>query len=908
MARFDRFPENAPMTTEKQRGRGLNPPAFVGRHRELEALDAAWDRAIRFNAPQIVTVVGALGIGKTRLVQEWLASEKVAAGGPGGLLPRIISVAAPDPSEGEEQQSLALIARMLRQRFALEAASAPGGGGFSHPEPVIASAEQALVEYRSELQRVFGDRRVADVAWLLGRFLGFELPDSPLSQALLAKPDQLADLQRAVLCRFLEQDSSLQPLVIVFDSLQFADDQSLELIGRLGAELGEARIVIITTARPDLQVRKPDWNRGQGAQTRLELGPLAGAEVDAMIRSILGSQKLAPGLVERAAAESVGNPFLIEELIRVYDQHGILVAETGESWWFDFDRASRESMALTAEESAQNRIAGLTPSERDLLARGGVFGPTFWLGAVVALARIDAEPADATAVFAPDPAIQEMRRMLDSLAERGFLTRAASSSIPGDTQYKFRNKREMELVSAGVGSTVMRRRKRFAGQWFESRFQGTVSEVRWETLGRLYEEGGDTRRAAFCFLSGAQLARTHLAMERARNLYLRGIPLLEVDDSLVKMDALHQLGDVTVRLGRTHDAVAPFAEMLRIAWKLDLPAKGGAAHGRIGRLYRRLGEHKRALQHLELAKQLFELAGDLPGIASTLDDIGRVHLVTGNPDASLEHHKAALVVRERLGDERGKAMALARMGQAERESGRLVDASLHFSQALELRRQAGDREGVVDSLHDLGALERDLGNVDRALAILEEGRTLARELGEKLHECVLGIEIGECRLGAGVPREARTEFERARDIARQLGARRLLSAAARGSAESDLALGKPVDARDGARAAFEIAEKIGSPVLSGAALRVVAAAVGLGAPGEGDLGGAREMFDRAVEVLGDAGAELELGRTLDAYADFEERLGRVDTAKELRAQSQQIRERSRSRPAPGDSRWGYTGG
>ncbi|HVZ89454.1 MAG TPA: hypothetical protein VHG72_21005, partial [Polyangia bacterium] len=63
--------------------------------------------------------------------------------------------------------------------------------------------------------------------------------------------------------------------------------------------------------------------------------------------------------------------------------------------------------------------------------------------------------------------------------------------------------------------------------------------------------------------------------------------------------------------------------------------------------------------------------------------------------------------------------------------------------------------------------------------------------------------------------------------------------------------------------------------------------------GEPELGGAREMFDRAVDVLTSAGAELELARTLDAYAAFEDRSGRDETAAELRRQARLIRHRGR---------------
>src|SRR6185436_18165024 len=112
--------------------------------------------------------------------------------------------------------------------------------------------------------------------------------------------------------------------------------------------------------------------------------------------------------------------------------------------------------------------------------------------------------------------------------------------------------------------------------------------------------------------------------------------------------------------------------------------------------------------------------------------------------------------------------------------------------------------------------------------------------------------------------------------------------ATRGAAESMVSLGLTLDARDEARSAFEIAETIGSPPLRGAALRVLASAVGLGVPGDADLGGAREMFDKAIEVLESAGAEMELGRTLAAYAEFEERTGRESAARDLRKQADAI--------------------
>ncbi|MEO8215352.1 MAG: hypothetical protein ABI560_19280, partial [Myxococcales bacterium] len=530
---------------------------------------------------------------------------------------------------------------------------------------------------------MFVDRRVAEVAALLRRFLGFELRESPLSQALSATPRQRADLARAVLCRFLEQDAETSPLVLAVDDLHLADDESLDVLDKLASELGDAAVVLIATARPDLILRRPDWGRGDGSHTRVEPLPLGRAEVDEMIRSVLaadGSAPLPAALIDRAAVESGGNPHLLEQLLHVYSRHGVLVAETAEaqvgSWWFDAARADAEKLTLRPEEAAQSRVASLSPAEQEVLVRAAAFGPVFWTGGIVALGRMGAEPVDQVAVFGPDSAIPEIREILERLAARDLVTLVADSSLPGDVEWNFKHPRDAELLLRVADPELLARRRLFAAQWLESR-GGAGRDARFEILGNLYEDGGDARRASYCLLTAAADACRRVELERARALYLRAIRLLRIDDAVAKMDALYAVGDLATRLGRTREALAHFQEMLRLAWRLDLPAKGGAAHGRLGRLHGTLGEHRAALAHLEAARQLFELAGDLPGIAATLDDKGRVHLLGGAPEASLECHRAAYQVRDRLGDERGKALTVARMGEVEHETGDLVAAEGH---------------------------------------------------------------------------------------------------------------------------------------------------------------------------------------------------------------------------------------
>jgi len=859
--------------------RGLDQVAFAGRTAELAQLDAALERSVRFRVPQRVTVCGAAGIGKSRLCRAGYDRWRGAGAGS-------FRVAAP-ARDGAE--TFDVVAALVRLRFGLQDA---------------ADASQVSIRLREHLQRVFGDRRVVEMSSLVGSLIGLEVPESPLAGLLARRAPRQDDLAIAVLARVLERDAAAAPLVIVFEDLERADDRSLDRLQALAGELAEGPLLIVATARPEFLVRRPSW--GEGNHTRVDLGPLARPELAALMRAMLGDDELVPAFVDRAAAESAGNPALLEQLLRVYQQHGILSVENqasarvgGRGWMIDLERVARETMALTPEEAAQKRIAALSDAERELLSRGATLGPVFWTGAVVALGRLGVEPADGVRVFAPDPVIRAIQHTLGSLRDRGYLHGPAESTISEEIEWRFQNAAEFEVVvRAQVDPALMRRRKAFAAQWLESHLargggaeaaDGVLSrEQRFAQLAELYQAAGDRRRAAYCFLSAAGLARARLPLEDAHRLYLRAIELLGEDDAVAKLDALHMAGDLAARLGRTREAIGHFQQFLRLAWWLDLPAKGGAAHDRLGRLHGLLGEHPAALGHLTLARELFDLAGDLPGIASTLDDLGRIHFLAGAPAESLEHHRAALVARERLGDDRGRALTLARLGQVEHESGALAPAGAHFREALELRRKIGDRQGEVCSLLDLGGLERDLGSIDRALALLDEGRAIAREIGDRLLECSLGIELGDCHLLRGEALEALAELTVARDIARAFGAKHLVSEAIRGIAEAELSLGRSVDARNQARSAFEIAERIGSPPLAGAALRVAATSVGRGAPGDPDLGGAREMFDRAVQILGDAGAELELGRALSAYADFEERTGRSDAAAELRRQTSLI--------------------
>jgi len=261
-------------------------------------------------------------------------------------------------------------------------------------------------------------------------------------------------------------------------------------------------------------------------------------------------------------------------------------------------------------------------------------------------------------------------------------------------------------------------------------------------------------------LAAGDLAGQRRRYERARALYLQGVRLLAADDAMLKIDACHKLGDAAARLGRSREALAHFAEMLRVAWRLDLPAKGGAAHSRIGRIHRSLGDYRLALQHLDMAHLLFDLAGDRPGVAASWT-------TSAGSTTSLEDRmRPSVATKLRWPFARnftisaGKALTLSWMGLVEAHIGELGRAQQSFQEALLISKTTRDPMGVVFSLLNLGSLAREAGHPGLAQNLLEQARAVAREMGECLNECHVALQIGECHLALGQVAEAEAELKR----------------------------------------------------------------------------------------------------------------------------------------------------
>ena len=304
---------------------------IVGRVRELGVILDAFERAKSEREPQLVTLVGVPGIGKSRLVGEFF-------------------------SRLESQPDLV----WWRQGRAL-----PYGEGVSFwalAEMVKAQAgvqENDLAETAEEKLRESVARLVDEDerAWVLEHLLPLVGGEQKGGTAKSAPAWR----------RYFEGMAEQRPLVMVFEDMHWADDGLLDFIDHLVDWASGVPILVLATARPELLDRRQAWGGGKLNVSTIALTPLSDDEAAQIIHGVL-EQAALPAETQRSLLDRAGgNPLYAEQFARLY-----------------MERGSADDLPLP--ESVQGLIAarldGLPAEEKRLIQDAAVFGKVFWAGAL----------------------------------------------------------------------------------------------------------------------------------------------------------------------------------------------------------------------------------------------------------------------------------------------------------------------------------------------------------------------------------------------------------------------------------------------------------------------------------------------------------------------------------------------
>jgi class 3 adenylate cyclase/tetratricopeptide (TPR) repeat protein len=309
---------------------------LVGRERELAALTAALDRVRDERSPQLVTLVGVPGIGKSRLLYEL----------------SLIADAKPELITWRQGRCLAF-----------------GDGVTFWALSEIIKAQAGVLEADSEstvTEKLH--RAVAEVA---------EAAEAPWIETRLrplvgvGEESELGGDRRsetfAAWRRYLEELAAQRPLVLVFEDLQWADDGLLDFVDELAEWTSGVPLLVVCTARPELLARRPDWAGGKLNASTIALEPLSEEETARLMAGLLDRPVLPTDVQRTLLDRAGGNPLYAEQFAQLY-----------------LERGSAEELPLpeTLHGIIAARLDGLSPDEKALLQSAAVVGKVFWTGAV----------------------------------------------------------------------------------------------------------------------------------------------------------------------------------------------------------------------------------------------------------------------------------------------------------------------------------------------------------------------------------------------------------------------------------------------------------------------------------------------------------------------------------------------
>jgi class 3 adenylate cyclase/tetratricopeptide (TPR) repeat protein len=653
--------------------RQIGRTPLVNRVDELEALAAAFNRARREREPQLVTLVGVPGIGKSRLVWELFqkldAEPDLTTWLQGRSLPY-----------GEGVSFWALGEMIKAQANVLET------DGPEQAERKLADAVAAVVSDRAAVQRL--ERHLRPLVGLEG---GGEISGDRRDEAFAAWR------------RFFEALAE-QPLVLVFEDLHFADDGLLDFVDYLADWARGVPILVIGTARPELLGRRSGWGGGKPHALTLSLSPLADEETAQLVHSLLDRPVLPADLQETLLERAGGNPLYAEEFARLLDEH-----EAGEE--------------LRIPETVQGLIAarvdGLSADEKALLQDAAVLGKVFSLSAAATLVGLEPWAAE---------------ELLHALERKEFVRRERGASVAGEVEFAFRHLLVRDVAYGQIPRSDRARKHRLAAEWIAALGR---PEDNAETLAHHYVaalELASAAGAASTELEGPARLSLKEAGDRAfvlnaaptaANFYGRALELWPEDDP-ARAELLFRFASALYRAGdeRSESTLEDARAALLAAGLHERAAETDAL---LAELWWFRGQSDRAMEHLERARQSVENLPPLPGKSRVLSQVARHRVLAGDSEEAVRIGQAALVMAEQLGLEELQAHALNSIGIAKYQLGDRGSIP-DLERSIEIALAANSPE-AARGYHNLSSVLWLLGETERGSALIDEAIRVAEELG-----------------------------------------------------------------------------------------------------------------------------------------------------------------------------------
>jgi len=819
-------------------GRRFESP-FVGRGHPRAVLEAALGQAAADRSCRMVTVLGAAGVGKSRLVREF--TDGLGSG------VRTVRGRCLPYGEGITYWPLAEIVRDITREHG------PDGDAPS------AAAVAALLA---------GDDRAEAIAERVAATLG-----------LAGTAGGTSEESFWAIRRLFEALARTGPLVVVVDDLHWAESTFLDLVEHIADFSRGFPILLVGMARPELLDTRPGWQERPNAQSVL-LEPLTAAECRELITNLFDHAPLPAAATEMIAGAAEGNPLFAEEFAAMLVDDGLLTRETHR--WVASADLSDLPVPSTIQALLAARLEGLPAEERAILTTASVEGVVFHRSAARELAPPGLRPG--------------FDDGLRALARRDLI-RPDVADFPDEEAYRFRHVLIRDAAYRSLPKHARADLHEHHAAWLERRAGDRLREFE-EFVGFHLEQAFRARVALIAVdrRAASLAARASERLEAAgRRALARGDPpagigLLERASGLLRdIDAgrtllLAELGAAQIEGCRLDDAGTVLGEAERLA-----AAAGddrAVAHVRVQQQFLRLlhaeaGGTEAAARTAALAIPVFERHGDILGLCLARRLEAQANWNAARAEAAAAAWERAAAHARLAGDRHLHDDSLTWIASSLWFGPTPADEGIHRCEAMrEAVRESPNAEAAI--LRHLACLQAMVGRFDLARQLLARSNAISADLGRTLNsESAQNGAVVE--LLAGNPAAAEASLRAGYRALEQMGERNFLSTTAAFLARSIFQQGRPAEAEKLATISARLAESddlLSQVLWRGVRARVLASRAEL-VEAEGLAREAVTLAEATDFLNHRADALLDLSHVLEAAGAREEAVAAAADARRL---------------------------
>jgi predicted ATPase/class 3 adenylate cyclase len=697
--------------------RGLT--RFVGRQPELAALQQALAQAGTGHG-QIVAVVGEAGVGKSRLVYEFVHAHHTQ----GWSVLESASV-----SYGKATPYFPVIDLLKR---------------YSHIED---HDDMRTIRAKLTGQVLTLDAALQDVIPALLSLLDTLPDDSPFRQL---DPAQRRQRTLTALKRVLLRESQVQPLLLVFEDLHWIDTETQALLDSLVESLPTAQILLLVNYRSEYQ---HGWG-SKTSYTQLRLDPLPPMSADEFLHALLGDGASLKPLIPLLIARTQGNPFFLEESVRTLVETGVLQGERGA---YHLGQALQTiQVPATVQAVLAARIDRLPPEEKGLLQTAAVIGNEVPLSLLQAIADMSEEV---------------LHRSLAHVQATEFLY---ETRLFPECAYTFKHPLTHEVAYGGL---LHERRRALHARIVEAlealagdRVAEQVERLAHHALrGEVWDKALIYCRQAGEKASGHSVYREALAAFEQALTAFRQLPETR-DTHEQAIDLLLSMNQVRLVLEEPAERrLQHLQEAATLAEALDDPRRLGRISNAMADYFAVYGpQYDHAIAYSHRALTLAAASKDISISIRAHIQLGQVHFHQGDYRQAMDTCRQAMAMLE--SEQRYALLGLARLSTVFSRTylcyalaavGEFAEGIVVSAEGLRLAEAVQHPRSLVTAYQGMGYLYLRKGDVDQALSVLKRALSLCEEVELVWDFSVVARYLGSAYVLCGRGDEAVWLLERA---------------------------------------------------------------------------------------------------------------------------------------------------